>query len=90
MVLITAIYVIATINISNANIRSAEATREQVIESRQQFAESKHLQTMPFLQLEIPIEQTTPLFEIELDLCDGDTSDTLYKIVKLKCEFRKN
>lgn len=84
MVLITAIYVIATINISNANIKSAEATREQIIESKQQFEESKRLETMPFLQLEIPIEQTSPLFEIELDLCDGERTDVMCKIVKLK------
>ena len=39
---------------------------------------------MPFLQLEIPTENETPLFEIELDLYEGDSTDTLYKIVKLK------
>lgn len=84
MVGITFIYVIATIAIWMANNKSAEATREQLNESKRQFEESKRLETMPFLQLEIPIEQTSPLFEIELDLCDGDATDTLYKIVKLK------
>lgn len=51
MVLITAIYVIATINISNANIKSAEATKEQITQSKRQFEESKRLQVMPYLQL---------------------------------------
>ena len=50
MVLITAIYVIATINISNANIKSAEATREQVLESTKQYEDSRHLQIMPFIR----------------------------------------
>ena len=84
MVLITFIYVVATIEICRANIKSAEATKEQLEESRSQFEEAKRLECMPFLQLEIPTEQERPLFEIELDLCSGNVSDTLYKIVKLK------
>lgn len=39
MVIITAIYVVATIYICRANIRSAEATREQLAESKRQFEE---------------------------------------------------
>ena len=50
MVLITTIYVIATIQISNANIDSAKATQKQITESNRQFTESKHLQIMPFVQ----------------------------------------
>ena len=84
MVVITAIYVVATIAIWFANKKSARMTEKQLKESRAQFEESKRLETMPFLQLEIPIENNPPLFEIELDLCEGDTTDTLYKIVKLK------
>ena len=40
MVIITAIYVIATIFICKANIKSANATREQVAEQKRQFDES--------------------------------------------------
>lgn len=50
MILITIIYVIATIQISNANIESAKATREQLAESIEQHNDTKHLQIMPFLQ----------------------------------------
>ncbi len=39
MVVITAVYVIATILICRANIKSANATREQVAESKRQFDE---------------------------------------------------
>ena len=39
MVIITAIYVVATIFICLANIKSAEATREQLAESKRQFEE---------------------------------------------------
>lgn len=39
MVLITGIYVIATIAICSANFKSAKATREQIEESRRQFEE---------------------------------------------------
>ena len=51
MVLITAIYVIATINISNANIKSSEATREQITESKRQFEETKRLEYMPCFEI---------------------------------------
>ena len=84
MVGITGIYVIATIFICIFNAKSAKATREQVAESKRQFDESKRLETMPFLQLEIPMEQRPPLFEIEFDLCDGEATDVIDKIVKLK------
>ena len=39
MVIITGVYVIATILICMANIKSAKATREQVVESKRQFDE---------------------------------------------------
>ena len=84
MVGITSVYVIATIFISIFNARSAKATRQQVDESKRQFDESKRLENMPFFQLEIPTENESPLFEIELNLCEEDTTNTLYKILKLK------
>ena len=39
MVVITAVYVVATIFICRANIKSAEATREQVAEAKRQYEE---------------------------------------------------
>jgi len=84
MFIITAIYVGATIAIWLANYKSVRMTEKQLDESRAQFEESKRLECMPFLQLEIPSEQERPLFEIILDLCDRDITDSLYKIVRLK------
>lgn len=49
MVGITAIYVIATIVISYANIKSANATREQLMITKQQYEEIKRLDAMPYL-----------------------------------------
>ncbi|MGI6014727.1 MAG: hypothetical protein ACOX7K_10745 [Oscillospiraceae bacterium] len=40
MVIITAVYVVATIFICKANIKSAEATKEQLAESKHQFEEN--------------------------------------------------
>lgn len=51
MVLITVIYVVATIEICRANMKSAEATREQVNEAKREFEETQRLQVMPYLQL---------------------------------------
>ena len=52
MVVITAIYVVATIYISRANIKSADATREQLVESKRQYEDKKRLEIMPYLQFE--------------------------------------
>lgn len=58
MVIITVVYVLATIAICAANIISANATRNQIAVSHMQIAEdkkryeeSKHLQVMPFFQV---------------------------------------
>lgn len=74
MVLITAIYVIATINISNANIKSAEATREQITESRRQFDETLRLQVIPVFQINIDKEAEAPY----ADMCKNELTFTLF------------
>ena len=53
MVAITTIYVIATICIMRSNKESAEASKEQLQESKLQFDEMRRLGNMPFLQLEL-------------------------------------
>ncbi len=74
MVLITAIYVIATINISNANIISAEATREQITESKRQFDETSRLQVIPIFQISIDTDAETPYSE----MCKDELTFTLF------------
>lgn len=51
MVLITFVYVVATVEICRANIRSADATREQLAESKRQFEDKKRLELMPYLEV---------------------------------------
>ncbi|MBR4550519.1 MAG: hypothetical protein IKO83_11475 [Oscillospiraceae bacterium] len=53
MVIITIIYVIATIAIFIANNKTVKITREQLEESRHQFAEQRRLQVMPSLQVDV-------------------------------------
>ena len=53
MVWITVVYVIATILICYANLKSARATREQVAESKRQFEESKRLEKMPYFDITV-------------------------------------
>ncbi len=64
MVGITAAYVIATIFIYRANIKSANATREQLVESKRQYEDKKRIEIMPYLQF----EQTRNKAEYELNL----------------------
>lgn len=52
MVVITAVYVVATIFICCANLISAKATREQVTESKRQFEETRRLEIMPYFRFE--------------------------------------
>ena len=52
MVTITAIYVVATIFICKANIKSAQTTKEQIEESKRQYEETKRLGMMPYFQAE--------------------------------------
>lgn len=84
MVVITAVYVIATIVISVFNGKSANATKEQVEESKRQFEETKRLELMPFLQIEIPTESDTPSFVLELPCSDDDVIQNIYILVRVK------
>ena len=81
---ITAIYVIATIFICRANISAASASREQIAESQRQFEESKRLECMPFLQMELSNEKRRADFSIELKLCDDNVNCMFGSMVKLK------
>ena len=53
MVVITFVYVIATICIFVANNKSVKATREQLKESKRQFSESQRLSVLPFISATI-------------------------------------
>jgi len=82
--LITVVYVVATIFICFANIKSAQASRAQIAESQKQFEETKRLECMPFLQMEISNERENPNFDFDLPLVDDNKEYTISKIVKLK------
>lgn len=55
MVLITAVYVIATIVICRANIKAADASRAQLVEMKRQYAE----ENCPIIELEFLYLQRT-------------------------------
>ena len=76
MVIITAIYVIATILICNANAASAKATREQLEESKRQFNETQRLEVMPYLQFEEC--DTATGYSLNLVLVGGDVGGGNY------------
>lgn len=59
MVLITFVYVVATIEICRASIQSAEASRAQLEESRRQFSETQRLGVLPYLSVTVG----EPVFE---------------------------
>lgn len=98
MVGITAVYVVATVFICWANIRSAKATREQLAKSQQQLEESRkqfeisqiqieetrRLEHMPFLMLDFPFQiEEPPVCEIELT-ADLNADESGYRIAFLK------
>ena len=61
MVGITAVYVVATVFISCANIKSANATRDQLTESKRQYEDKKRLEIMPYEITEIRAEDRNRL-----------------------------
>ena len=97
MVIITFIYVVATIGIFVENQKSSKASRDQLAKSQQQLEESRkqfdvsqiqleetrRLEHMPFLMIEIPLHSESPLCEIELT-ADLDNSSNGYRILFLK------
>lgn len=72
MVIITTVYVIATIAICVANFKSAKATKEQLDESKRQYEDKKRLEIMPCFYLEFKDEKATDGL-VELDIT-GDTN----------------
>ena len=70
MVGITAVYVVATIIISCANIKSANATRDQLTESKRQYEDKKRLEIMPYIQFEQTKDNAN--HELNLVLNSGD------------------
>ena len=66
MIIITFIYVIATIMIYKANKRSVETMKEQITESKRQFEETQRLSAMPYLQVKI---EKGKVDENDLPLC---------------------
>ena len=63
-VIVTVIYVIATIFIYSANKKAANASRDQIAESQRQFDENRRLGIMPYLQM----KPNDPLCDFHLDL----------------------
>ena len=67
MVIITLIYVIATIRICRANIKAADAAREQLVESKRQFEETRRLEIMPYFELDI-VDDSSLRWESDVSL----------------------
>ena len=83
-VIVTVVYVIATIFICVANRKSAKASHDQIAESQKQFEETKRLECMPFLQMEISYDYHRPDFDMALPFCNENSEYSISKIVKLK------
>ena len=70
MVAITGVYVVATVFICWANIKSANASKSQLEESKRQYEDTKRLSMMPYLQAETfdgPVD-----YKLQLALKDDD------------------
>ena len=83
MVVITAIYVVATIYISRANIKSADATREQLVESKRQYEDKKRLEIMPYIQFEQTKDKANHELNLVLDSGDKLTGEYIL-LVRMK------
>ena len=81
MVVITAIYVVATIVICVFNYKTAKAANLQIQESKRQFDETRRLQIMPYLQVTITPKKDgeiwNPLPEAWFIISDSDKDNTV-------------
>lgn len=85
MVVITAVYAIATIFITISNIVSADASRKQVKESRIQFDEMRRLSSLPFLQIELNGKKDCPIeYTLELPIGNNTPGDLFSQIGVLR------
>ena len=80
MVIITAIYVVATILILRANQKSAKITEKQLEASKLQFMETQRLSVLPYLSVDIgdTLFQETdnlPIFDLYLWLCPIENNE---------------
>lgn len=87
MIIITSIYVIATIIICFYNGRSAKATREQVAESQRQFEETKRLERMPYF--DVTVFEKTDDYDIfnpdfMLSLAENQSEESIFYPVLLQ------
>ncbi len=86
MVLITFIYVVATIEICRANIKSAEATKEQLEESKRQFAENERLQMMPYFEIIVhdDIRDFVECIELAISNSNAENSTVIDRRISIK------
>ena len=81
MVVITAIYVVATIVICVFNYKTAKAANLQIQESKRQFDETRRLQIMPYLQVTITPKKDgeiwNPVPEAWFIISDSDKDNTV-------------
>lgn len=85
MVIITFVYVIATIFIWRANNKSAKASKEQLEESKRQFEETKRLGIMPYLSVIIKTTNSNGGY-VELDITDSSDKKVDFSNYKLSIE----
>ena len=78
MIVITFVYVVATIMICIFNGSSARATREQVSESQRQFEETKRLTVMPYIEF-TTMENRHSCF-VNADLASHDSQSGEYNV----------
>ena len=91
MVVITCVYVVATIFIMIENRKSAKTSSQQLAESKLQFDESRRLQVLPYLQIHIStaivndIEKNESIVQIFLEKGDQNDGNEL-KFVCVVCK----
>ena len=86
MVVITAIYVGATIAIWFANNKSARMTEKQLEESKRQFAENERLQMMPYFEIIVhdDIRDFVECIELAISYSKAENSTVIDRRISIK------
>ena len=77
---------VATIEICRANIKSAEATKEQLEESKRQFAENERLQMMPYFEIIVhdDIRDFVECIELAISNSNAENSTVIDRRISIK------
>lgn len=81
--MVTVVYVVATVMIFRANRSSVEAMNQQLVESKRQYEDKKRIEIMPYIQFEKAKDGADYNLELALD-SEGNLAGSYILVTRMK------